>query len=274
MPSANIEKTGNASAGFEMNYEVHAGLLPMDTIFLHGNLASNNWWRPALEIWKKNAKPGLEGRAIFAEWRGCGQSGAPATEADLNPETLAQDYIDLLENLGIKKTCLVGHSTGGLIGLIAMMRKPSLFDRAVLLDSVAASSVQFEKPMYDAFTQMSTDRAFCAAILGATIHGNDAANPAFQQLVDDAYNIAKINWHGVPNTLSKIDVTSELSAVKHPVLVCHGEFDSLLPKEKSVEMSRKLGNGTFMEIQGQGHSCNFENPQKFVTTVDQFLFQR
>ena len=67
-----------------MNYEVHLGMAPVDTLFIHGNLGSNRWWYPSLEIWK--SQPQGQGRMILAEWRGCGQSGAPASEAELHPE--------------------------------------------------------------------------------------------------------------------------------------------------------------------------------------------
>jgi 3-oxoadipate enol-lactonase len=259
---------------FGMNVDVHSALVPMDTVFMHGNLASNAWWRPALEIWKQQAKPGAEGRLIMGEWRGCGKSDAPQTEADLHPSVLADDYIKALRQMGIKKACIVGHSTGGLIALYAMMKAPDLFDRAFLLDPVAATGVQFEKPMFDAFTQMSQDRNFCATIMGATIHGNDPANPLFETLVDDAYNIAKINWHGVPKALYNVNILNELGTIEHPVLVAHGEFDTLLPKEKSVEMAERLANGRFVELTGHGHSTNVENPQLFVQTVNEFLFNR
>ena len=259
--------------GFEMNYEIHEGVLPMDTVFLHGNLASNAWWQPALEIWKSQAKPGLEGRAIFAEWRGCGDSAAPASPDELSIELMAEDYNNLLEQLGVNRACLVGHSTGGLIGLLALMKRPSLYHRAFLLDSVAADGFQFTQAARDAFVGMSKDRDLCAMILGSTIHNNDATSTLFQALVDDAFRISKHNWLGVPDALGQIDVTARLQDVKTPVCVAHGEHDLLLPKEKSIAMAAGLPNGKFLEIKGQGHCANVENPKHFVSIVNEFLYQ-
>jgi hypothetical protein len=60
--------------GFAMNVDIHEGLVASDTVFIHGNLASNIWWQPALEVWQKQAKSAkhqtLKGRLIFVEWRG------------------------------------------------------------------------------------------------------------------------------------------------------------------------------------------------------------
>ncbi len=257
-----------------MNVDVTPAVLPMDTIFLHGNLASNTWWRPSLELWKAQAKPGLEGRMIAAEWRGCGGSDAPKTDAELHPSILADDYIALCEKMGIKKACLVGHSTGGIIALYAMLKAPSLFDRAVLLDPVGATGAQFGPEMYEAFTQMSNDRAVCEAVMNGTIHGNDVQNPLFQKIVDDAFGIAKINWHGVPKALHVTNITADLTAIRNSILVVHGELDPIIPLDSSKVLAAGLPNAKLDIVKDHGHSLNIEDPALFVKKVNEFLFQR
>lgn len=257
----------------QLNVEIHEGLAEVDTVFLHGNLASNTWWQPALAEWQtRSAGKKLPGRLIFAEWRGCGKSPAPQSEADLHPSILADDYVQLLQKLQVKKACLVGHSTGGLIGLYAILKAPALFERALLLDSVGAKGVQLDPAILGAFTQMSQDRGLCEAVMGATIHGNDPSSALFRQIVDDTMNVAKEIWHGVPNALSKIDIVNELSRIQQPVLVLHGEHDALIPKADSMLLAEKLGNARYMELAGQGHSTNVENPARFVQLAKTFLY--
>ncbi len=259
---------------YGMNVDVTEAVLPLDTIFLHGNLASNTWWEPSLALWKKAAKPGLEGRAIAAEWRGCGKSEAPATEEQLHPAALAEDYIQLCAKMGIKKACLVGHSTGGLIALYAMLKAPQLFDRAVLLDPVGATGVQFGPEMYTAFTQMSQDRAVCEIVMNGTIQGNDVKNPLFQKIVDDTFATAKINWHGVPGMLHITNISNDLAKIQHKILVLHGENDPVIPAESSRILAAGLPNAKLDIIANHGHSLNVENPALFVSKVNEFLFQR
>jgi 3-oxoadipate enol-lactonase len=260
--------------GFQMNVETQPATLPLDTIFIHGNLASNTWWEPSLSLWKADTKPGSEGRWIGAEWRGCGRSAAPTTAAELHPEKMAEDYIQLCQKIGVKKACLVGHSTGGIIALYAMLKAPELFDRAVLLDSVGASGVQFGPEMYAAFTAMSQDRKVCEQVMHATIHNNDMSSPLFQRLVDDAFGIAKLNWHGVPQQLHVTDITAHLEKIRQPILVLHGEHDPIIPIDTGRALAAGLPNARFEMLAGQGHSCNVENPRLFVDKVNQFLFHR
>ncbi len=260
--------------GYGMNVDVTSNVLPLDTIFLHGNLASNTWWEPALAEWKSQAKPGLEGRFIAAEWRGYGKSEAPKTEEELHPAALAEDYIQLCEKLGVKKACLVGHSTGGIIALYAMLKAPQLFDRAVLLDSVGATGVQFGPEMYAAFTQMSQDRAVTEAVMNGTIHNNDMKNPLFQRIVDDTYSAAKINWHGVPKMLHITNISKDLDKIQQKILVLHGEHDPVIPVESSRLLAAGLPNAKLDIMPNQGHSTNVENPKLFVTKVNEFLYAR
>lgn len=259
--------------GYGMNVDVTNSVLPMDTIFLHGNLASNTWWEPSLDLFKKEARSGLEGRFIAAEWRGYGKSEAPKTEEELHPSALAEDYIQLCDKLGVKKACLVGHSTGGLIALYAMLKAPHLFERAVLLDPVGATGVQFGPEMYAAFTQMSEDRAVTEAVMNGTIHGNDMKSPLFQRIVDDTFGAAKINWHGVPRMLHITDISKDLSKIQHKILILHGEHDPIIPAESSRALAAGLPHATFDLLKDQGHSANIENPALFVSKVNSFLFQ-
>lgn len=270
--SVRVLKVNGSS--FEMNADVIEGLMPFDTLFIHGNLASNTWWQPTvaeLEIRKNHAAKPPEGKWIAAEWRGCGKSAAPKSEEELNPRELAKDYLALLDSLDVKKACAVGHSTGGVIALCAALIDPSRFEKIVLLDSVGASGVQFGPEMYDAFTQMSQSREFCAAVMGGTIHENDASSPLFQRIVDDAFGIAKINWHGVPRQLHTFNIADQVSQIKTPVLVLHGELDPVIPLDTGKTLAAQLPNARLEILTGQGHSPNVENPKLFVDHLLKFL---
>lgn len=262
--------------GYKMNVDVTPGVLPLDTVFLHGNLASNTWWEPSLALWKNQAqsRPGLEGRMIAAEWRGCGKSEAPRSEAELNPSVLADDCIALCTKLGIKKACLVGHSTGGIIALFAALKAPQLFDRIVLLDSVGATGVQFGPEMYAAFTQMSESREVTAAVMAGTIHGNDNQSALFARIVDDAFNIAKINWHGVPKALHTTNIEADLKNIKNNILVLHGELDPVIPVDTARVLAAGLPQARLEVVKNHGHSLNVEDPELFVSKVNDFLFNR
>ena len=263
-----------SSAAYEMNVDVVANLVPVDVLFMHGNLASNTWWEPSISEWTKSpvgAAP--RGRLILGEWRGCGKSPAPSSVSELHPSVLADDYIRALGKLDAGKVDIVAHSTGGLIALYAMLKAPELFGRAVLLDPVGVKGVQFEQAALDGFTQMSQDRNVCAAVMSATIHGNDPSLPYFQRIVDDTFGIAKIIWQGVPEVLRDIDISADVGRIENKVLILHGEHDPILPIDGSRLLAELLPNAEFRMLAGQGHSTNVENPALFTELVNSFLFR-
>ena len=255
-----------------MHYEIFEGLVSRDTICFHGNLASNAWWEPAIAVWKRTQNSANTGRLICAEWRGCGKSTGLATEDELNLPALAGDYNGLLRELKIKDAAAIGHSTGCLIALYAMRSAPELYSRAVLLDPVGATGVQFGPEMYAAFTAMSRDRSMCEVVMAGTIHKANLNAEFAQRIVDDAFGVHPLIWHGVARMLHNVDFRSELAHIKQPALVLHGELDNILPKENSVALAAGLPNGKFLELPQRGHSCNIEDPELFVKHVNQFLF--
>lgn len=259
--------------GFDLHYELHPGLAPADVLFIHGNLASNVWWEPVVEIWRRqHGEKGHPGSLILAEWRGCGKSQGPRTEADLDMESLARDCVGLLRHLGTRSAATVGHSTGGLIALLALMQAPEIFTRSVLLDPVSPAGVRLDPAILDAMKRMSQDRELCAAVMGGTIRDNDASSPRFQRIVDAAFGVHPLLWAGVPRILGGIDYRPKLSAVRQPVLVLHGEHDPVLPLRASREFAAQLPHGRFEALEGRGHSCNVEDPARFVERAYRFLF--
>ncbi len=264
------------SNGFDLFYQVFDHILPEDTLFLHGNLASSQWWKPCHKAWQDEKilnGDSPSSKMIVMDWRGCGQSSAPRDASEVSVEAIAQDVIHLLDHLNLSKVNIVGHSTGGIIALKAMALKPDLFGKAVLLDSVGAKGVKFDASMDEAFAGMAQDKELTAAVIGSTIYQNNPEGFFFREvIVEDAFRAVKQLKTYVLLALKDIDLTSAIKSLSHPCLVLHGEHDLLLPKKDSVELADQLTHGSFQEIAGQGHCCNVENPARLVKIINNFLF--
>lgn len=88
----------NDGSGFQMHYEVVPDCLPVDTLFIHGNIASNLWWYPLrdeLRLRASNHKNSSHannshannkwtGKMIMAEFRGCGRSVLYKDSSDMD----------------------------------------------------------------------------------------------------------------------------------------------------------------------------------------------
>lgn len=255
-----------------LHYEVCENALPADTLFLHGNLAANLWWEPALAHWRSQAqglgKNPWTGRAIRLEWRGCGRS---QEFTDFSLPALADDLAALAQAEGCHLPNLVAHSTGGLIALHALARHPAVFGRSFLLDPVSPEGVQFGPEMYEAFTSMSKSREVTAMVILSTIHNEHLAPDFRQRIVDAAFGVHPRIWHGVPD-LIRAPGPLDLSRIGQPVCVAHGAHDKVLPLAASESLARALPQGLFRPLANQGHCANLEAPALFAEEVHQFLF--
>ena len=255
--------------GFSFHYEVVEGALPADTVFLHGNLASNLWWEPAREILRTKGEPHWKGRMVLAEWRGFG--GSVNFNGALDLPTLAEDVNALVRSLELEAPRLVGHSTGGVIALAALASAPSLYERALLLDSVTPEGVPFGPEALAAFAEMGRNRDTCAAILLSTIHGGNLSEAFRERIVDAAFNAHPAVWQGVPEMLRPPLPRINLEAVRCPVLVAHGEHDNVLTVAGARSLAQALPRGELKVLPGRGHCPNVEDPELFVQLALGFL---
>lgn len=254
-----------------VHFEIREGLSPRSILFIHGNLASNRWWIPMEEEWRKSPVRG-EGCLVYAEFRGCGQSAAPRSDSEVDMHIFAEDFIAVIRRLNRGPFSIVGHSTGGLIAALMLAKAPELFDRAVLLDPVGATGVTFDASMIQAFEQMKVDKGLTSAVIGSTIYQNNAEASFFKDvIVEDAFSAVKAVGHLVLKALDGLDVRQELAKVSHPVLVLHGEHDQLLPMKDSQALAALLPRGQFEVLPGAGHCANIEKPQMFTAKVQEFL---
>lgn len=253
------------------HYKVLPSGLDFDVAFVHGNLASANWWLPLLKVWPKAQTQTGKGRIFLLEFLGCGQSQAPRGLEDVNLLSFAKDFNALLKaehfNGGV-----VGHSTGGLIAALMLAESPELFKGGFALDPVGAKGVTFDPAMTQAFEAMKADQGLTAAVIGSTIKGLNPEDEFFKNtIVPDAYLAVKQVGDLVLRAISGLNVEAQIKSVSQPLWVTHGQEDVLLPKADSVAMAALCAQGSFFEIPGAGHCLNYENPELLAEWLDKWL---
>lgn len=261
---------------YRLHFEIVDNILPTDTLFIHGNLASTRWWHPTRDIWQKRAATSAErmpGKMVMVDWRGFGKSDAPRALEDIALPRLASDLIAVAHRLGMSTDAnIVGHSCGGLLTLQVLSQQPDRFGRALLLNPVGVRGLKLRPDFEEVYDKMQVNRDFLATIILGTIYKQNLSVEMAEGIVDDAFNASRMVWKGVPkHTAHNIDISEAVRQIPNETLVLHGDQDMVLPIEDSREVAELLPNGRFHEMKEQGHCCNLENPELFVRLADQFF---
>jgi pimeloyl-ACP methyl ester carboxylesterase len=230
----------------QMYYAVYGEGEPV--LLIHGGLGHADVWGfqvPAL----------AEGyQVIVADSRGHGRS--TRSEQPFGYELMADDYLALLDHLGIDQAALVGWSDGGIIGLDIAIRHPERLSR------LFAFGANYTPEGLKA--SVADDPVFNAAIARS---GKDYARLSPTPDEFDAF-VAQISemWATQPNYTQ-----DRLRAITVPTVIFVGEHDEAIEPAHSAEMAALIPHSELVIMKDASHFALWQQPEAFNRTVLKFL---
>ena len=231
-------------------------------VFLHGFPLDHTIWYPVVEILS-----GLDLQIILPDLRGHGLS--PAPEGIYTMDLMAEDILNLLDELEIQKAILVGHSMGGYVSLafsrwypdrlagLALIATQALADsperRQSRLDTVSAVLEHGSKVISETMPSKLTDREEVIEKIETIIHRT------FPKGIIGA----------LKGMADRPDFTIYLPLIDVPVLVVAGQKDAVVLPEYAQRMSCQLGNAQLVEIRQAGHMPMLEAPEEVAVSLAQ-----
>jgi pimeloyl-ACP methyl ester carboxylesterase len=253
VPEPPIESGRVDSSGHKLYWERCGQALDPSVIFLHHGLGSTLAWRAQLVTF---ARRGWQAVA-YDRW-GYGRS-SPRPSLDL--PTFARDVQDLatlLDDLGIRRTALVGHRDGGTAALYFAAQFP---ERVTALVTVAAHIyAQLDMApgtltVEDAFDH---DPAFREGLRRA--HA-ERAEAVFRTWFESWLQPCNLGW----------DMRPVLDGVRCPTLVIQGERDEYATSQHARDLADSIADGSLWLIPGIGHMAPQDDPDEFNRRVLEFL---
>lgn len=107
-------------------------------LMLHGNPTWSFYYRNLISTFS------AQFRTVVPDHMGCGLSDKPQ-DYPYHLETHIQNTYKLIKFLDLKKIILVVHDWGGAIGFGLMTRYPELFDKVIILNTAAFTSVHIPR---------------------------------------------------------------------------------------------------------------------------------
>jgi pimeloyl-ACP methyl ester carboxylesterase len=203
-----------------VHYEVFGHGRPV--IFLHGWLGSWRYWFPTMERVAENF------RTYSFDFWGFGESRRKDTNESI--QNYSDQVIRFLDELGIDRVLLVGHSMGGMVALKTAINHPRRVSRVAAVgapivgDSLSWLLKLTDRPiMADAFARVPWFRRFMfSQFLGET---ND---PHVHEILDDSVKSSSTTLRNAVGSMWRTDLRPELPRLTVPTLIVHGGRDAIV----------------------------------------------
>jgi 3-oxoadipate enol-lactonase len=217
-------------------------------------------------------------RCVTIDWRG--QGSTPRSEGGYDMDSLTEDVIALLSELGVGPVHYVGLSMGGFVGMRLAARRPDLIRSLSLL----STSSERDSPEVDLGSAKLAGVLWC---FGTAPVRDDLESMAFgAQFREDPENkpvfddwFARIDGSdrqglacAIMGVIARKPVTDELRYIVAPALVLHGAEDQM-PLACGQTIAAGIKDAQFHEVAGCGHACTLNEPTKVTLLLTDFLAQ-
>lgn len=206
---------------------------------------------------------------ILPDLRGFG--GSSAIDAVYTMEDYASDLAGLLDHLGIQKTAVAGHSMGGYVALAFARLFPARVRGLALVSSqAAADSEERKQGRYKSAAEVA-EHGIASVV--ETMTPKFTANQQLQAFARSSMEQQQpAAYIGALKAMAeRTDSTSLLSSFPFPVVVIHGDTDSLIPLDLAREVTAALPEAHFVELPGVGHLPMLEAKERTAEALKQLI---
>jgi pimeloyl-ACP methyl ester carboxylesterase len=240
-------------------------------VLLHAFPIGANLWEPQM----RNIPAGW--RLITPDLRGFGGSTDLDSLSGASMADYAQDVVDLMDELGVKRAVIGGASMGGYAAMAFLQAAGDRVDGVVLANTRAGADSPEARAnrrnmlaMLDREGPSGVARDMMPRLLGKTTQETKPDIEAFvRRLIKQQSPIAIRT--AIHRMMHRPDSTPLLPAIAVPTLVITGDEDALIPVDESRAMATAIAGATLVIIPRAGHLASLEQPDAFNTALHDFL---
>jgi len=248
-----------------VHYEVFGHGQPV--ILLHGWLGSWGVWQETM------AQLGKYYRTYALDFWGFGESGKKRDSYDV------ADFVGLveqfMEQLGIVRAPLVGHSMGGTVALSVAIQYPQRVSKVVVIGSpIVGSSLSWPlklagyRPIaFLVYHQMTLLR------LGIRLFSSlVTSDPRWPEMMDrDLSQVTLESFLHSIASLRRTDLRPFLPEIQVPVLGMYGEKDVIVHPDQWMYLKQGVPHAQISRYAAAGHFIMLDQPKAFTQRLHTFL---
>jgi pimeloyl-ACP methyl ester carboxylesterase len=216
-------------------------------------------------------------RCVTADWRGQGRS--PASESGYDMDTLTQDVVSVIGELGLEKVHYVGLSMGGFVGMRLGARHPELL-RSLTLIETSAERETFRNALqyrllafvYGLVGPQPVKSQVLPVLFGPTYRADPRSTGEIDAWIaelatSDRAGVKK----AIQGVIERAPVLAEIGGITVPTLVVVGVDDVATPVAKSAAIAAAIPGSRLEILPDAGHSSSIEQPDAVADLIEEFL---
>ncbi|KFF11252.1 alpha/beta hydrolase [Chryseobacterium soli] len=207
-------------------------------------------------------------KIITFDIRGHGQSEKPK---EYTLQDHINDVLSIMDFYNIEKAYLLGVSMGSYIAQGVAIAAPERIEKLILTvpkSNGLTSSVQI---LFSEHAEEIKGKNFHETIL--TLLKYFVYNTDIMQYHLDVFetDLTPEQFAAANNALTNFDFRKGLPNITAPTLVISGKYDGLNPPKDGQEITTLIPNATFTELQFSGHAPIYEETERYLKLVEDFL---
>jgi 3-oxoadipate enol-lactonase len=228
-------------------------------VLVHGFPLDHHLWDEVLPLLENTFD------IILPDLRGFGESST--VDSFYAMEDYASDLANLLDHLGVQKAAIAGHSMGGYVALAFARLYPDRVRGLGLVSSqVVADTEERKQGRYKSAAEVAQHGISSVVETMAPKFTSDESLQAFaRQSMEKQPPAAYIG--ALKAMAERIDSTPLLASFNFPVVIVHGDADSLIPIDRAREVKDAHPQAHLVEIPGAGHMPMMEAKEKMAEAL-------
>jgi len=188
------------------------------------------------------------------------------------------DLLNLLRALDVSQVVYVGHSVSGIIGVLAAIQEPALFERLVLL---AASPCYFNDGDYlggfepadleELLSLLKRDYHAWAHAVVPNLIGGEMRPDLLDEVLNSFTSVDPDIAQQFARATFLSDYRTILSQVQVPALIIQCAEDSIAPPAVGQYLHQHLTDSTLHVLNTMGHYPHLNAPVATIASVERYL---
>jgi len=225
------------------------------------------------DVWTRISKTR---QVVFYDQRGTGKSTRLSTGASQEMTAQVADLEAVRAKFGFAKFNLVGDSYGGLLAMAYASAHPEHVEKLILSDSAAPAMKNIVRVLPQVFPDMqqrTNDPQEQLRNHFRMLFYSEEKRDAYLAGAKDLGSNPEVAA-AVSRAISKVDFSAELPKFNFPTMVITGRYDMNVAPLTAWNIYKAIPGATFVVFAKSGHLPSYEEPDKYVQVVNEFLAGR